>query len=144
VRPLLENLLDCSLAGLSPAGHAVIHAITRSRGRFVTSTALAASLGLRDRHTLDRLLQSEGLPSYKQLSGWIRVLGWVLEWERARVALSSSALEEGLNAEVYGRTVQRVSGLTWTEIRARGSTWVLLELVGRCRPTTITTVRLIS
>ena len=119
-------------------------AIARSGGRFVSSTSLARVVGLRDRHELDRLLHNEGLPTYKEISGWIRVLTWVLEWESTGVGLSSSALGAGLNAEVYGRKVQRVTGLSWTQVRSRGSTWVLLELVGRCRSTTATKVRLIS
>jgi hypothetical protein len=131
---LIHDLLPGSLTGLTPTGQAVVKAIALSGGGFVSSSVLARRLGLRDRHTLDRLLHNEGLPTYKELSGWIRVLGWVLDWERAGVALSSSALRTGKNAGIYARTVQRVTGLTWTQVRTRGSTWVLLELVSRCRP----------
>jgi hypothetical protein len=131
---LPQHLLDGSLAGLTSRGSAIVTAIVRSNGRFVSSTSFAREVGLRDRHELDRVLHNEGFPTYKVLSGWIRVLTWVLEWESTRVALSRSALGAGVNAEVYGRTVQRVTGLSWTKVRSRGSSWVLLELVGRCRP----------
>lgn len=130
---LLHSLLDCGLTGLSPVGRSVVQAIAFSRGAFVSSTVLATQVGLKDRHALDRLLNNEGLPTYKQLAGWIRVLGWVLDWERARVAISNSALSTGRNAGVYARTVQRVTGLTWTEVRSRGSNWALLELLERCQ-----------
>jgi hypothetical protein len=130
---LIHDLLLCSLTGLTPAGGVVVRAITLSGGAFVSSSALARGLGLKDRYALDRLLHNEGLPTYKQLSGWIRVLGWVLDWEKERVALSSSALRTGKNAGIYARTVRRVTGLSWTQVRVRGSTWVLLELVSRCR-----------
>ena len=132
MHPLLPHLLQCSLLELSPSASAVVDAIAAGTGSFVSSTALARKLGLRDRHALDRLLQSEGLPTYKQLSGWIRVLGWVLSWETDRVALSSSALRSGKNAGIYARTVRRVTGLPWNEVRDRGSSWVLLELMDRC------------
>jgi len=128
---LVSDLLHCSLA-LSPPAQAVVRTIALGNGTFVSSTAVARSLGLKDRYALDRLLHSEGLPTYKQLSGWIRVLGWVLDWETDRVALSSSALRSGKNAAIYGRTVRRVTGLSWSEVRDRGSNWVLLELVRRC------------
>lgn len=137
-------LLDSSLTPATANGSAVVRAIARSGGRFVSSTSLATQVGLQDRHALDRLLYNEGLPTYKRLSGWIRVLTWVLEWESTHRALSNAALGAGLNTEVYGRTVQRVTGQTWTEVRSRGSSWVLLELVGRRRPTTVATKRMIS
>jgi hypothetical protein len=133
MHPFLPDLLHCGLGRLSPAAQAVVTAIVTAGGAFVSSSALARKVGLRDRYALDRLLQNEGLPTYKQFSGWIRVLGWVLDWEKNGVALSSSALRSGKNAGIYARTVRRVTGLSWTEVRQRGSTWVLLELIHRCR-----------
>ncbi len=133
-REQLQLLLDCSLVSLTARGTVVVRAIVHSGSRFVNSTTLARRVGLRDRHQLDRLLHNEGLPTYKELAGWIRVLMWVVEWEQSGMALSTSALNAGLSPEAYGRTVVRVTGSSWTEVRSRGSTWVLLELARRCHP----------
>lgn len=113
-------------------GSAVRGAIASSDGTFVSSSVLARRVGLKNRHTLDRVLQNEGLQTYKQLSGWIRVLRWVVDWENDHVALSRSALRSGKNSGIYPRTVRRVTGLSWSQVRGRGSSWVLLELVSRC------------
>lgn len=125
---ILPGPLQWLLTQLSPAGRAVVLEIAECEGLFVSSTALAGLLGLRDRHALRRLLRDEGLPSYSQLAGWIRVVIWVVRYEERGVSLSEQALTMGCEPRSYYRTVRSVTGCTWREIRSRGSTWMACEL----------------
>jgi hypothetical protein len=65
--------------------------------------------------------------------GWSQVLIWVIDWETRRALLSTQAFESGRYPGALYRTVRRVTGADWSQVQARGSLWVLLELIARCR-----------
>jgi hypothetical protein len=125
--------LQLILHHTSPAGRAVIMMIAAAEGHFVSSTELAASLGLRDRHALRRRLREEGLPNYSQLAGWIRVLIWLTRYEESGLSLCEQASTTGCEPRSYYRTVRTVTGCAWREILTRGSMWIALKLAERCK-----------
>jgi hypothetical protein len=129
----LSPLLRLVLQEVTPLARAVILGIAESEGLFVSSTELAASLGLKDRHALRRLLLEEGLPCYRQLAGWIRILIWLHRWEEDRMSLCRQASVTGHEPRSYYRTVQTVTGCTWREIQTRGALWTALTLLEQCR-----------
>jgi hypothetical protein len=129
-------LLQLVLQQVTPGAGAVILGIAESEGLFVSSSHLASSLGLRDRHALRRLLREEGLPCYSQLAGWIRILIWLSRWEEDRLSLCRQASVTGHEPRSYYKTVQTVTGCTWREIQARGSVWTALALLDQCRGNT--------
>ena len=127
------TVLVCStLHWVSPTGRAVIAALADCGGAFGTAPFLASRLGFRDRHQLARLLAYEDLPPLQELAAWIRVLGWLLEWEQRGTALCRLALRRGADPAAYYHTVNRLTGLSWSEVRGRGVAWVLWQLREQC------------
>ena len=128
-----STLLQTALHWLSPQGHAVVECLIVREGFPRSAHETALSVGLRNRFQLARLLYREGLPCLEDLAGWIRVMLWVLEWEVSRTSLSQSALGAIRDPATCYRTVERVTGLGWNEVRTLGSTWVLFSLIECCR-----------
>lgn len=114
-------------------GQEVLAALADCSGAFGSAPFFAARLGLRDRHQLARVLAWERLPPLQELEAWIRMLGWMLEWEQHGTALCQLALRAGADPAAYYRTVRRLTGLHWSELRLRGMAWVLWRLRERCR-----------
>jgi hypothetical protein len=127
------QLLHSTLPWLSPTGRRIVEAVVVSRGALGAADALARSVGLANRHQLKRQLRREGLPPIESLCGWVRVLIWVMEWERTGIALSQGALKEGRDPAIRFRSVKRTTGYTWGEVQRLGSLWVLLQLMECCQ-----------
>ncbi len=132
VGPLVEQLLHSTMYWLSEDGRSLVSILVAWNGRVGSMRRLTASLGLRSRHQLTRLLARENLPSLECLTGWIRVLLWVTAWERNQTALARGSLIEGHDPAIRFRTVKRIADCTWGELKARGSVWAILELQTRC------------
>jgi hypothetical protein len=128
----LHLLVQSSLDWVSPAGGAVIRSLVEAGSVVEHADLLARRLGFRNRHNLARLLKGEGLPPLQELRGWIRLLGWVLEWEQRRTSFCSLALRSGTDPAVCYRLVRKLTGVGWSIVKARGSAWVLLKLHERC------------
>lgn len=78
---------------------------------------LLESNASRSRHALYRLLRREQLPSLRQLKGAARVLLWMEAWNEQGRSLAAQALAAGAVPASYYRTVWRVTGRRWREIR---------------------------
>ena len=130
-----STLLQTALHWLSPQGHAVIQRLISTHGYAEPAHEIAVAIGLKNRFQLSRLLEREGLPSLEILAGWIRVTIWVLEWETSRTSLSRSALKAIRDPAAGYRTVERVTGMGWNQVRVLGSSWVLLTLLEYCNET---------
>jgi hypothetical protein len=133
VQSHIVQLLHTAIPWLSPTGRRVIEAIVAGRGALGGADSLARSVGLANRHQLKRQLGREGLPSLESLCGWLRVLIWVMEWERTGIALSRSALREDRDPAIRFRCVKRTTGCTWGQVQVLGSLWVFLQLMERCQ-----------
>jgi hypothetical protein len=111
----------------------VVRLLSERAPRVMDGVELARHLDLTDRHALRRTVYRAGLPPIRELSAWIRVLVLVLEWEQRGVGLSRSAYAAGRTPAGYSRVVHRLTGgLSWRDVRQRGSSWILLQLVERC------------
>lgn len=126
------TMVHAALWWLSPDAHRIVDAIIARGGSARGSEFLAASLNCRNRHELRRRLVREGLPTLEVLAAWIRLLLWLSHWEHGNVALSRGALDCGSDYGPRFRTVKRLTGRFWSEVRHLGSAWALLELVARC------------
>jgi hypothetical protein len=129
----LGTLVECAIPRVSPCSARVVRALIERRGTLCDANQFARSVGLRNRDQLRRVLRSDGLPCFEDLAGWIRVLGWVIEAETAGLALSRRALQEGRDPCSCFRTVKRLTGRVWSEVRVLGSTWVLLRFLDEIR-----------
>ena len=129
----LRVALHAALPALSGEGSRFLDFVIDHRGAPGAPRFVAASLGLASRHQLRRRLQREGLPSYEIVSAWVRVLYWVAEWEFEGVSLCELALRSGADPASLYRTVQRVTGLGWTEARACGTALLALRFRQHCR-----------
>lgn len=134
IAELAVRLVGGALPWVSEEGMEVVRHLAARAPRVIDAEPLARRLGLGNRHALGRLLQRAGLPPYRELQAWIRVLVLVLEWEERGVGLHRSAQAAGRTTSGYSRVVQRVTrGIPWREVRVRGSAWLLLQMVERCR-----------
>jgi hypothetical protein len=128
----LEALLLSTLFWLSPRSREVVVLLVTFGA--MGADSLAKRLGLTSRYQLGRILAHDGLPPLQELKSWIRVVGWVLEWEQRGTSLCRSALSRDIDPAVCYRRVKELTGSSWTEVRRRGLAWSLLQLRDRCRP----------
>jgi hypothetical protein len=124
--------LRAAMPWLSAPGLRVLEQLVARHGYPGPAHEFAVCVGMRNRFQLARVLEHEGLPVLEELAGWIRVLLWLGDWEATGTSLSRAALQEVRDPAVCYRTVERVTGLAWSQVRARGFNWVLLTLVHRC------------
>src|SRR5882672_683751 len=100
---------------LTTLPRAIVDAVALAEGPIGTATAVARRLGL-DRFRLARLLQREGVPPLHRLS-----LCWI-------------AFHTHRHPSACYRLVKEVTGLSWSEVRLRGSGWIERELLGQFKP----------
>lgn len=129
----LEHHLHAALPHVSRTAQAIVDVIRLRQGKVGATVLAAQSFGLPSRFALARLLRREGLPGLQELAAWISVLGWVVAAERSRVSLFMIASRTGRSPPVCYRTVRRLTGLTWAQLVARGSPWVLRLFIDRCQ-----------
>lgn len=123
----LATMVECVISRVSPSGR-VVQSLVGTRGTVGRANRFARSLGFRDRHQLGRVLKADGLNlCLEDLAAWIRLLGWVVDAETSGLALSRGALHAGKDPGSSYRTVKRLTGRTWGEVRALGSAWVLVQ-----------------
>lgn len=129
MQPLAALLLG-TLDWLSPATREIVIQLSTVQG--IRTGLLAQQLTRRSRHQVARLLSHDGLPCLKQLRMWVRVVGWVLQWETDRTSLYRSAIAQDIDPAACYRSVRKVTGLAWSAVRIRGLAWLLLELRATC------------
>jgi len=127
----LDELLQVALPEVSRRGSAMVATIVRLRDG-CTADDVARSVGLTNRYAVERLLRQEGLPSCAKLVGWISVLGWVLVCEDDSTSLCQLALSQGRDPAGYYRSVKRITGISWLQLRRWGWGWVVAELGRQC------------
>jgi len=118
---------------LTTLPRAIVDAVALAEGPIGTATAVARRLGL-DRFRLARLLRREGVPPLHRLSGWAIVLSWVLAAEQDGVSLCWIAFHTHRHPSACYRLVKEVTGLSWSEVRLRGSGWIERELLRQFKP----------
>ena len=133
----LTDLLQNALPGLSRVGRAVVSTLACRNGAAASANELAVSVGLRDRHQLARRLRRDGLPPLERLTGWTRVLHWILEARASDTSLLQLARRDQLDPAVAYRLVHRVTGQRWSEARRAGLSVALLRLRSQCAVPTI-------
>jgi hypothetical protein len=129
----LEVLVFGAAPWVSPATRMVMQVLVAGRGRFGSAAALARLAGLSSRYQLGRLLARDGVPTLERLAAWIRLIGWMLEWEERRRSLCDQALKAGHSPASYYRTAADLTGETWLILRAQGVEGLFLRFSAECR-----------
>lgn len=124
---LLTTMVVCIIPRVSVNSSRVVRSLCDARGSIAGADSFARSVGLRNRDQLRRILIADGLPCLEDLAAWIRVLGWTIDSEASGVALSRAALRIGKDPRSCYRTVKRLTGRNWGEVRSFGSSWLLLQ-----------------
>ncbi|HXI64822.1 MAG TPA: hypothetical protein VNH14_09965 [Gemmatimonadales bacterium] len=110
--------------GMTLVPRAIVEAILLSEGSIGSARIVAQLLGFRNRFQLARMLKREGLPPLHRLASWTTILSWVRAAERDGVCLFRLAFRSHRHPAACYRLVKEVTGLSWTEVRSRGSRWV--------------------
>lgn len=95
-----------------------------------SADGFASHLGLRNRHQLNRELRRRRLPSYRVLAAvgrLVRVHGAARDANRS---LCSEMNAEGLDPAWAYRTVRRLTGRSWSELRHLSPHDLMLVLLG--------------
>lgn len=125
--------LHTVLPHLSVRAQAIVDALLLSGGELGTATELAPHIGEPNRFAVARLLRREGLPALHSLAAWARVLTWVQRAERTGCSLCELAFRCKKDPAVCYRTVKRVTGLSWGDLRRRGSQWLIADFIAHCQ-----------
>jgi hypothetical protein len=112
---------------------AIVEAILLSEGSIGSAKLVANLLGFRSRFQLARLLKREGLPPLHRLAAWTTILSWVRAAECEGICLFRLAFRSHRHPAACYRLVREVTGLSWMEVRGRGSQWVEHMLVKEFR-----------
>jgi hypothetical protein len=128
----LRRDIHRALPPLSPAAGAILDALLLTGGSIGSAAAVAHRLGL-SRFALARMLARQGLPGLRELAGWISVLEWINQAERSRVPLFVFATRTRRSPAVCYRTVKRLTGLTWGQLKRRGALFAIALFAARCR-----------
>lgn len=123
-----------ALPHLSLRAQAIIDALLLTGGRLGTAQQLAPHIGERNRFAVARLLRREGLPPLHDLAGWARVLSWLDCAERSGCSLCQLAFRWKKDPAVCYRSVKRITGLNWCDLRRLGAHRLVAEFVARCHP----------
>jgi hypothetical protein len=129
----LERELHAALPHPSMRVRVVIDALLLSGGSIGSATKVAARLGMPSRFALSRMLRRHGLPGLRELATWISLLQWIIAAERSKVPLFIIAIQARKSPAVCYRIVKRLTGLTWVQLKARGSPWALRLFIARCQ-----------
>src|SRR3989442_8123683 len=128
----LASILHRCLPHVSDRTRIIIDAAILNRGRIGTARHVAVHLGLPSRFALARLLKRDGLPPLKDLAAWVSVLVWVDSANCGGRSLCQLAFRARKDPGFCYRTVRRITGHTWGEIRLRGLAWVLKLFLAHC------------
>lgn len=121
--------LGCDIAdSLPPSRRKTVLALVTSRAFLGSATTFAHLVGLRNRQALQRHLVAMGLPPWQILKGWLKALYWCVAWESTQSSICERALLDGHNPSGYYRSIEHATGLPWSEIKQRGSIWIMGEL----------------
>src|SRR3989442_1027944 len=118
---------------LSLRCRAVVEAVLLCGGSIGTAGEVATHLGLHNRFELRRLLTREGLPVLHRLAAWACVLTWLKRAESTSCSLCQLAFRARKDPATCYRTVKRITGLPWLEIRRRGSGWLVQQFIAQCQ-----------
>ena len=117
---------------LSLRSRAVVEAVFLCGGSIGTAQQVAPHLGLHNRFELARFLKREGLPPLHDLAAWASVLTWVDRNELTGCSLCQLAFRARRDPAVCYRTVKRITGLQWHDLKRKGLAWVVERFVARC------------
>lgn len=128
---LAEHLatIRVALPGMTLLPRAVVEAVVLAEGSIGSTRLVARLLGLRNRFQLARMLKREGLPPLHRLAAWTTILSWVRAAEQDGTCLFRLAFRSHRHPSACYRLVKEVTGLCWSEVRARGAEWVERELM---------------
>ena len=117
---------------LSLRSRAVVEAVFLSGGSIGTAQQVAPHLGLHNRFELARFLKREGLPPLHDLAAWASVLAWMDRSEHTGCSLCRLAFGARRDPAVCYRTVKRITGLPWRDLRRKGLAWVVDRFIAQC------------
>jgi hypothetical protein len=112
---------------------AIVEAVCLTEGPIGNAQEVARQLGLANRFKLARMLKEEGLPPLHRLAEWAMVESWVLTAEQRGVSLCHIAFRCRKHPSACYRLVREVTGLSWEQVRARGSQWVHRQFLTHVR-----------
>ncbi len=126
--------LRTRLTWVSERGWMVVRALHTGEQVRPRLKVLTEEAGFRSRYQLAYHLKRNGLPPYRELAGWMALLGWVETAENEGRSLCAQTLAEGLDPAYRYRMAKRLTGLGWRELCDQGLDWTIDRFVEACSP----------
>lgn len=79
-------------------------------------------MGFETRHQLSRWLGKHGLPTFRTLTDWARLIAALRRWQEDGSPLVRQAWDSGLEPSVCYRSIRRAAGMGWHGVRTAGLT----------------------
>jgi hypothetical protein len=106
----------------------IVREILASPYAYESADGFAERVGLHDRHEMNRILKRAGLPSYRRLASFARVMGILDAAVLHHRSLCAETIAEGYDPGWVYRTIRRETGRPWSDLR-KLSHAEMLELV---------------
>lgn len=126
--PGIAQLLRARPGAHPDAARILILLRTEAGSGFISADAVAELLGLSSRHVLARRLQYIGLPPFRELHMWVRLLAMLGESDPAHPSLSALALRRGSDPSSWFRLVKRLTGRRWSELASLDAPQLAMEI----------------
>ena len=108
-----------ALQGLAdPHIRTIIRAVLMSPDAYYSADGFARSIGLHDRHRLNRCLHRAGLPTFRAISAFVRILSLRDSAQILGRSICAHAIEQGVDPAWIYRTVYRLTGEHWSTLQA--------------------------
>ncbi|MES2305491.1 MAG: hypothetical protein V4558_08285 [Gemmatimonadota bacterium] len=110
----------------------LLAAVLANPHAFHSADGFARKLGLRNRHHLNRLLREAGLPPFRTLATAVRLTSLLADAGAIRGSLCSASQRAGFDPAWVYRSLKRLTGRGWKELRGLSSYEVVRMTCARC------------
>jgi hypothetical protein len=132
VHPVAVKYVEKALSWAGPLPLRLLAAWTAQRRTTASAQNVALAMGFTSRHQLARALQRDGLPPFEYLTAWFSVINWLVRAEEAGISLCELTIEDARDPAVRYRSVKRMTGKGWAEVRTLGSRWLVGQFADAC------------
>ena len=93
---------------------AIVRAVLSAPNAYYSADGFALRVGLRNRHQLNRCLRRAGLPTFRVMAAFGRILSLRDGAQATDHSICAWAIEKHIDPAWVYRTVRRLTGITWS------------------------------
>lgn len=109
---------DASGCVADPNIRRIVRAILHAPSAFYSADGFARSVGLLDRHRLNRCLRRAGLPNFRAITAFGRILSMRDSAQMLGRSICAHAIRQNIDPAWIYRTIYRLTGKRWSVLEA--------------------------